>query len=81
MTGVKLTSAFVHPHYGVAVCREARVELGDKVASQLKLTKDGSLVLWPQPTDDPEDPQNVSEMYLPEQHSFEKMDLCVVEQS
>ncbi|KAG6828221.1 hypothetical protein H0H92_008754 [Tricholoma furcatifolium] len=37
---------------------EARIELGDAVAAQLKLTKDGSKVLWPQPTDDPEDPQN-----------------------
>lgn len=39
---------------------EARVEFGEKVASKLKLTKDGSKVLWPQPTDDPEDPQNWS---------------------
>ena len=29
------------------------------MASKLKLTKDGRLVLWPQPSDDPEDPQNV----------------------
>ncbi|EIM90062.1 MFS general substrate transporter [Stereum hirsutum FP-91666 SS1] len=39
---------------------EARIELGEKVASQLKLTKDGSKVLWPQPTDSDEDPQNWS---------------------
>ncbi|KAF8999157.1 MFS general substrate transporter [Cyathus striatus] len=37
---------------------EARKEFGESVASKLKLTKDGSKVLWPQPTDDPEDPQN-----------------------
>lgn len=35
----------------VTACREAKIELGEKVASQLKLTKDGSKVLWPQPTD------------------------------
>ncbi|PPQ93752.1 hypothetical protein CVT25_008132 [Psilocybe cyanescens] len=39
---------------------EARKEFGDTVASKLKLTKDGKYVLWPQPTDDPEDPQNWS---------------------
>jgi hypothetical protein len=38
---------------------EARVEFGDAVASRLKLSPDGKIVLWPQPTDDPEDPQNV----------------------
>ncbi|KAI0305254.1 major facilitator superfamily domain-containing protein [Multifurca ochricompacta] len=38
--------------------REARIELGDKIASRLKLSPDGKTVLWPQPTDDPEDPQN-----------------------
>ena len=42
------------------VCREAKVEFGEQVASRLKLSKDGTKVLWPQPTDDPEDPQNVS---------------------
>lgn len=31
--------------------REARLEFGEKMASQLKLTKDGSKVLWPQPAD------------------------------
>lgn len=35
----------------VTESREARIELGEKVASQLKLTRDGSKVLWPQPTD------------------------------
>lgn len=39
--------------------REARIEFGDAVASRLKLTKDGTKVLWPQPADDPNDPQNV----------------------
>ncbi|KAJ3552009.1 hypothetical protein NP233_g12970 [Leucocoprinus birnbaumii] len=40
---------------------EARIELGDGVASRLKLTKDGKKVLWPQPTDSPLDPQNWTE--------------------
>lgn len=39
--------------------REARTEFGDVVASALKLSQDGTRVLWPQPSDDPEDPQNV----------------------
>ena len=39
--------------------REARIEFGDAVASRLKLSPDGTIVLWPQPSDDPEDPQNV----------------------
>ncbi|KAA1473144.1 MFS general substrate transporter [Dentipellis sp. KUC8613] len=39
---------------------EARIEFGDKIASKLKLSKDGTKVLWPQPTDNPEDPQNWS---------------------
>ena len=39
--------------------REARVEFGDVVAAKLKLSSDGTKVLWPQPSDDPEDPQNV----------------------
>ncbi|KXN80806.1 hypothetical protein AN958_07242 [Leucoagaricus sp. SymC.cos] len=37
---------------------EARVELGEAVAARLKLTKDGTKILWPQPTDSPRDPQN-----------------------
>jgi hypothetical protein len=46
--------------YMLTCCsREARVEFGDEVASRLKLSPDGKTVLWPQPTDDPEDPQNV----------------------
>lgn len=40
---------------------EAHIEFGDKIASRLKLSPDGKTVLWPQPTDDPEDPQNWSE--------------------
>ncbi|KXN86661.1 hypothetical protein AN958_09839 [Leucoagaricus sp. SymC.cos] len=39
---------------------EAREEFGPEIASKLKLTKDGTKVLWPQPTDDPQDPQNWS---------------------
>ncbi|KAJ8468672.1 hypothetical protein ONZ45_g17161 [Pleurotus djamor] len=38
--------------------REAKVELGEAIAAKLKLTEDGTVVLWPQPTDDPNDPQN-----------------------
>ncbi|TDL19637.1 MFS general substrate transporter [Rickenella mellea] len=40
---------------------EARREFGDAAASKLKLSRDGNVVLWPQPTDDPEDPQNWSD--------------------
>ncbi|KAG6906435.1 hypothetical protein DXG01_013940 [Tephrocybe rancida] len=39
---------------------EAKLELGESVAAQLKLTSDGTKVLWPQPTDSPHDPQNWS---------------------
>jgi len=39
---------------------EARIEFGEAVASRLKLSKDGTKVLWPQPTDSPYDPQNWS---------------------
>ncbi|KZT22764.1 MFS general substrate transporter [Neolentinus lepideus HHB14362 ss-1] len=42
--------------------QEARIEFGDAVASKLKLSKDGTKVLWPQPSDDPEDPQNWSNL-------------------
>ncbi|EPT04671.1 hypothetical protein FOMPIDRAFT_110013 [Fomitopsis schrenkii] len=38
--------------------KEARIEFGEDVANTLKLSEDGAVVLWPQPTDDPEDPQN-----------------------
>ncbi|TFY60298.1 hypothetical protein EVJ58_g5242 [Rhodofomes roseus] len=40
---------------------EALIEFGEKVASRLKLSRDGTKVLWPQPRDDPEDPQNWSD--------------------
>ena len=39
--------------------REARIEFGDEIVSRLKLSPDGETILWPQPSDDPEDPQNV----------------------
>jgi hypothetical protein len=39
--------------------REAHNEFGAEVASRLKLSPDGTIILWPQPSDDPEDPQNV----------------------
>ena len=38
---------------------EAHIEFGVEVASRLKLSPDTKTVLWPQPADDPEDPQNV----------------------
>ncbi|KAI0937647.1 hypothetical protein AcW1_001527 [Taiwanofungus camphoratus] len=40
---------------------EAKIEFGEDVAKRLKLSRDGTKVLWPQPTDDPEDPQNWSD--------------------
>ncbi|KIK57101.1 hypothetical protein GYMLUDRAFT_773892 [Collybiopsis luxurians FD-317 M1] len=39
---------------------QARIEFGENFASRLKLTQDGSTILWPQPADDPTDPQNWS---------------------
>lgn len=42
--------------------REARAEFGAEVADRLKLSRDGTKVLWPQPTDDPRDPMNVCSM-------------------
>ncbi|TFY82221.1 hypothetical protein EWM64_g1793 [Hericium alpestre] len=41
---------------------EAKIEFGEHNASKLKLSPDGKVVLWPQPTDDPEDPQNWSDL-------------------
>jgi len=41
--------------------KEARIEFGEDFAKRLKLSSDGTKVLWPQPTDDPEDPQNWSD--------------------
>ncbi|OBZ77899.1 hypothetical protein A0H81_02051 [Grifola frondosa] len=40
---------------------EAKIEFGEDVAKKLKLSRDGTKVLWPQPSDDPEDPQNWSD--------------------
>ena len=40
--------------------REAKIELGAAVAARLKLSEDGTKVLWPQPTDSVLDPQNWS---------------------
>ncbi|TFK90089.1 MFS general substrate transporter [Polyporus arcularius HHB13444] len=40
---------------------EAKIEFGEGVAKRLKLSRDGTKVLWPQPRDDPEDPQNWSD--------------------
>ncbi|KAJ6473840.1 MFS general substrate transporter [Mycena sanguinolenta] len=40
---------------------EAKIEFGESVASRLKLSPDGTKVLWPQPTDSPDDPQNWSD--------------------
>ncbi|KAJ7429192.1 MFS general substrate transporter [Mycena latifolia] len=40
---------------------EAKVEFGEAVASRLKLSPDGAVVLWPQPTDSALDPQNWSD--------------------
>ncbi|KAG1894641.1 MFS general substrate transporter [Suillus fuscotomentosus] len=37
---------------------QAKVEFGEVMASRLKLSPDGLKVLWPQPADDPNDPQN-----------------------
>ncbi|KAJ7504857.1 MFS general substrate transporter [Mycena galericulata] len=39
---------------------EAKLEFGQAVAAKLKLSEDGTKVLWPQPTDSPLDPQNWS---------------------
>ncbi|KAJ7069116.1 MFS general substrate transporter [Mycena amicta] len=41
--------------------REAEKAFGVDIARKLKLTADGQTILWPQPTADPEDPQNWSE--------------------
>ncbi|KAK7052625.1 MFS general substrate transporter [Favolaschia claudopus] len=40
---------------------EAKIEFGEAVAARLKLSRDGTKVLWPQPTDSPDDPQNWSD--------------------
>ncbi|KNZ81415.1 hypothetical protein J132_00654 [Termitomyces sp. J132] len=41
--------------------REAKIEFGEAVASRLKLSPDGTKVLWPQPHDSDLDPQNWSD--------------------
>ena len=56
---VAVLSPFIY-----SALREAREEFGNELASKLKLTKDGRLVLWPQPSDDPADPQNVRSPFL-----------------
>ncbi|KAG2339662.1 MFS general substrate transporter [Suillus weaverae] len=38
--------------------QQAKVQFGEALASTLKLSPDGSTILWPQPADDPNDPQN-----------------------
>ncbi|KAF8340130.1 major facilitator superfamily domain-containing protein [Amanita rubescens] len=40
---------------------EARAEFGEEFASRLKLSSDGTKILWPQPSDSPNDPQNWSD--------------------
>ncbi|PIL27344.1 MFS general substrate transporter [Ganoderma sinense ZZ0214-1] len=40
--------------------RAAPGEFGERISERLKLSEDGSKILWPQPTDDPRDPQNWS---------------------
>ncbi|GJN87833.1 hypothetical protein Rhopal_000788-T1 [Rhodotorula paludigena] len=39
---------------------EAKIEYGEEIASKLKTNHDGTKILWPQPSDDPNDPQNWS---------------------
>ncbi|KAG2020937.1 membrane protein [Coprinopsis cinerea AmutBmut pab1-1] len=39
---------------------QAKEVFGDEVASKLKLSKDGTKILWPQPSDSSNDPQNWS---------------------
>ncbi|KAF8190668.1 MFS general substrate transporter [Mycena galopus ATCC 62051] len=41
--------------------KEAEKEFGREVAALLKLSADGTSILWPQPTSNPEDPQNWSD--------------------
>jgi len=50
-----------HSHTGLVVdIDEARREFGDDIANSLKLASDGKTILWPQPTNRPDDPQNWS---------------------
>jgi hypothetical protein len=57
---------------------EARIEFGDTVASHLKLSPDGKIVLWPQPSDDPEDPQNVR-LCLENVTDHVNIDFCILQ--
>ncbi|KAJ7229561.1 major facilitator superfamily domain-containing protein [Mycena haematopus] len=41
--------------------KEAEKEFGSELAALLKLSEDGMSILWPQPTSNPEDPQNWSD--------------------
>ncbi|KAG1868910.1 hypothetical protein C8R48DRAFT_771666 [Suillus tomentosus] len=43
---------------------QAKVEFGEVMASRLKLSPDGLKVLWPQPADDSNDPQNARHFSL-----------------
>ncbi|KAJ7592989.1 MFS general substrate transporter [Mycena floridula] len=63
-TGTEIDLATFHErHAGRLIIdpAEARIELGDAVSSRLKLSPDGTKVLWPQPSDSKNDPQNWSE--------------------
>lgn len=42
---------------------EAKIEFGESFASRLKLNRAGTKVLWPQPLDSPDDPQNVCAVF------------------
>ncbi|KAG1744215.1 hypothetical protein EDB19DRAFT_1906779 [Suillus lakei] len=43
---------------------QAKIEFGETMASRLKLSPDGLKVLWPQPANDPNDPQNARYLSL-----------------
>lgn len=52
-------------HSGLVVePQEAERVFGKEVASNLKLNQHGNVVLYPQPFDDPNDPQNVRGYHL-----------------
>lgn len=46
----------------VVEIEEAKRVFGEDVASKLKTNKHGNIVLYPQPTDNADDPQNVSRL-------------------
>ncbi|EJD39182.1 MFS general substrate transporter [Auricularia subglabra TFB-10046 SS5] len=56
-----LTLHEVHAGRLVIDPEEAKIEFGERVAARLKLSADGTKVLYPQPTDSPRDPQNWSD--------------------